>query len=576
MKYTPFLLFALLFGCGNTTKGDAEFETFSQHFIENLWKQNPSWATSVGYHKYDSILTIPNEENRQKSLTFSTQYLDSLKQFDFEKLSKTHQTDYLILENYLKSNAFYINEFKSFEWDPSGYNFGETLFKIMSNKEAKPANIIANLNKFLSNTNAYFTAAKQNIKNPTREHTELALSQLKGTKEMLEKGDIASFFDAQKSEKTQLLASIKDIDGFLEFLQDQLNQIDAGKIKPRSYSIGKELFTKKFDYEIQSKFTAEEIYNKALSRKKEIQGEMYRYASKLWTKYYPNTPIEKDSMLCVQKVIDAACKSHVNRDQFLAEIERQIPILTEFVTSKNLIDMDPTKPLKVRKEPEWMAGVAGASISSPGPYEKNENTYYNVGTLAQYAPEEAESFLREYNQYMLQILNIHEAIPGHYVQLIHANKSPSMIQNIMGNGAFIEGWAVYSERMMMEEGWDKNTSINATESIDEMWLFYLKWHLRAACNTILDYSVHCKNISKVDAMKLLVKEAFQQPAEAEGKWRRATLSQVQLCSYFTGYTDIYEFRQGLKNKDKNFNLKEFHNKLLSFGSPPLKYIETMY
>jgi hypothetical protein len=109
MKYTPFLLLALLFGCGSTTKGDAEFETFSQHFIENLWKQNPGWATSVGYHKYDSILTIPNEENRQKSLTFSTQYLDSLKQFDFEKLSKTHQTDYLILENYLKSNAFYIN-----------------------------------------------------------------------------------------------------------------------------------------------------------------------------------------------------------------------------------------------------------------------------------------------------------------------------------------------------------------------------------------------------------------------------------------------------------------------------------
>jgi uncharacterized protein (DUF885 family) len=221
----------------------------------------------------------------------------------------------------------------------------------------------------------------------------------------------------------------------------------------------------------------------------------------------------------------------------------------------------------VRKEPDYMAGVAGASISAPGPYDKNANTYYNVGSLSGWSKEESESYLREYNDYILQILNIHEAIPGHYTQLVYSNQSPSIIKAILGNGAMIEGWAVYTERMMLESGY-KNS--------DEMWLMYYKWNLRTVCNTILDNSVHTRNMSKQEGINLLTKEAFQQTAEAEGKWKRVTLSQVQLCSYFTGYTEIYDFREELKKEQgKGFNLKQFHEKFLSYGSAPVKYIKEL-
>ena len=129
----------------------------------------------------------------------------------------------------------------------------------------------------------------------------------------------------------------------------------------------------------------------------------------------------------------------------------------------------------------------------------------------------------------------------------------------------IEGWAVYTELMMLESGY-KNS--------DEMWLMYYKWNLRTTCNMILDYSVHTKEMSLEDAMHLLIVEAFQQQAEAEGKWKRVTLSQVQLSSYFTGYTEIYSFREMLKKEQKDaFNLKEFHEKFLSYGSAPVKYIK---
>jgi uncharacterized protein (DUF885 family) len=225
---------------------------------------------------------------------------------------------------------------------------------------------------------------------------------------------------------------------------------------------------------------------------------------KLWNKYLKNKPKPKDSLLLVRNVIEELSKVHCKSEEFQVTIEKQIPELEKFITAKNLIDLDSTKPLVVRKEPEYMKGVAGASISSPGPYDKNGNTYYNVGSLASYTKEAAESYLREYNDYTLQILNIHEAIPGHYTQLVYANQSPSLIKAIFGNNPMIEGWAVYGERMMLENGYP---NLNGP-STDEMWLMYYKWHLRSVCNTILDYSIHVNNMSEKEALNLLMNEAF--------------------------------------------------------------------
>jgi uncharacterized protein (DUF885 family) len=250
-------------------------------------------------------------------------------------------------------------------------------------------------------------------------------------------------------------------------------------------------------------------------------------------------------------------------------VREQIPTLVKFVNEKKLLTQDPSKPLVVRETPPYMRGSgAGASVSAPGPYDKAANTYYNVDPLTDWKPEQAESYLREYNQYTLQILNIHEAIPGHYTQLVYANQSPSLIKAVLGNGAMIEGWAVYSERMMLENGYGNNS--------DEIWLMWDKWNMRVTLNTILDHLVHVGNISEKDAVALLVREGFQEQAEATNKWRRATLSQVQLSSYFTGYTEIYDLREELKKQQsQDFDLKAFHEQFLSYGSAPVQYIRLM-
>ena len=175
--------------------------------------------------------------------------------------------------------------------------------------------------------------------------------------------------------------------------------------------------------------------------------------------------------------------------------------------------------------------------------------------------------MREYNDYVLQILNIHEAIPGHYTQLIYANRNPDIVKTVFGNGAMIEGWACYVERMMLEEGYHKSP---------EMQLFYDKWNLREVCNFILDYNIQCNNWTEKQVMDLIVREAFQEKAEAHEKWNRATLSQVQLASYFSGQTEIYELREDLKKQQgAQFDLKKFHEQFLSYGSVPVKEIRAL-
>ena len=373
----------------------------------------------------------------------------------------------------------------------------------------------------------------------------------------------AKLSDEEKSQLTErskaAVAAIKD---YADYLKNMKND------HPRSFRLGADLYKKKFEYEIQSGYTADEILAKAIAHKNELHQKMAELTIKMWPKYFAGKPMPNDTLVMIRQMIDVLSLIHVQPDSFQVAIEHQLPVLIDFIKKKDLIYIDPSKPLVVRKEPDYMAGVAGASISAPGPYDKKGNTYYNVGSLSGWDKDRAESYLREYNQYILQILNIHEAIPGHYTQLVYANQSPSLIKSLLGASSMIEGWAVYTERMMLEEGYGNNEP--------EMWLMYYKWNLRSTCNFILDNSVHTKNMSKEEAMNLLMNEAFQQKTEAENKWRRVSLTQVQLCCYFTGYTEIYDFREEMKKElgDK-FKLKDFHEKFLSFGSAPVKYIKAL-
>ncbi len=545
-----------------------QFEKYKSSFIEELWKTYPGWASSQGYHKYDSLLVVPDDASRVKELAFLKANLDSLKIVDLGGLSDNNKTDYYMIENQLKSIEWTINEEKTYQWNPSEYNVSGAFAEILNGNYDSLDVRLHNFYLKMANIPAFYEAAKKNIKNPTIEHTQLAIDQNLGGISVFEKDfvDALSKVNFGENEKKRMEyranESVKAIRDFANWLKKLDNKT------PRSFRLGKDLYAKKFEFDIQSGYTVDQIYEKALTHKNELHQKMFVLADKLWSKYMGKELKPNDTLALIRQVIDKISQKHLKPEEFQKDIERQIPILVDFIKQKDLIYIDPSKPLVVRKEPDYMAGVAGASISAPGPYDKGGNTYYNVGSLSGWNKEKSESYLREYNYYILQILNIHEAIPGHYTQLVYSNQSPSLIKSLFGNSAMIEGWAVYSERMMLENGYGNNE--------DEMWLMYYKWNLRSTCNTILDYSVHTKEMTKEAAMDLLMNQAFQQKTEAEGKWRRVNVTQVQLCCYFTGYTEIYDFREELKKQmSDKFNLKQFHEKFLSYGSSPVKYIKEL-
>lgn len=567
------LLSVLFAGCKKsekeqTVRSDKSFENYSAGFIESLWKQYPDWATGAGYHKYDSVLVVPDEKSVQSSITFSKQHLDSLSAFDPAGLSASNRTDFYMIRNLLNESLWSSDTLQSYKWDPTSYNVSGTFAFILNEKYAPLNERLKSIRGRLVNVPSYYNAAKNTVMNPVPELLALAMDQNLGglsvfEKDLLDSVKVSTLEAAEKKqiiERSQLaVAAIKDYVQWLKVLKSE---------KPRSFRLGKDLYARKFAHNIQSAYTADQIYDSAVARKEEVQSKMAGISRQLWPKYFGSKPMPKDSLELIGKMIDTLSANHVKQKDFQTAISDIIPDLIKFINEKKLIGLDPTKPLIVRKEPAYMAGVAGASISAPGPYDKGGNTYYNVGSIENWPKEKAESYLREYNHYIMQILDIHEAIPGHYTQLVYANQSPSLIKSLLGNGAMVEGWAVYTEQMMLENGFGNNQP--------EMWLMWYKWHLRAVCNTILDYSVHAGNMSKEEAMHLLTKEAFQQQAEAEGKWKRVSVSNVQLTSYYTGYKEIIDLRKAYQNKLGNkFDLKSFHEKFLSYGSAPVKYIKEL-
>lgn len=550
---------------------DQQFDGLKKNLLEKIWHLDPEWATTVGYHKYDSVLVILTPARQEGQVNSYRSMLAELRPINRDRLSLNNQTDYRLLEDFFNARIWYATILKPQEWNPAEYNIGGGIAEILIGRYDSLSTRLRNISVKISRAVSYYETAKTNLKNPTVAHTQLAILQNKGTltvlNDLADSVKIARLTPFEKEFLQQRIGTARTaINSYINFLQQEVLPA-ARRGKSRSFRIGKDLFTQKFQHDIQSGYTAEQIYQKALQHKAELHRQMMQITQQLWSEYFPDTP-RPAGLSAVKQLISRISERHVPRDSFLLAIRSQIPQLVAFVNQKKLLTQDTSKPLVVRETPAYMRGVAGASISPPGPYDKSATTYYNVTPLTDYTPAQAESYLREYNYYQLQILNIHEAIPGHYTQLIYANRSPSVVKAVLGNGAMKEGWAVYSERVMLEQGYGNQAP--------EMWLTWYKWNLRVTLNAILDYSVHVLGMTEKEALNLLINEGFQEEAEAREKWKRVTLSQVQLSSYFTGYTEIYDLREEIRKKRGiDFNLKQFHEEFLSYGSAPVRYIREL-
>lgn len=554
---------------------DAAFRAWEERFVAELMAFYPEWAIQVGEYRHAARLTVPDAAARTAELAFLDRQRQQLARFDAAALDPLLRADYHQIANFLASADWRQRTLRAWEWDPSEYNVA-TPFALLLNTEYAPLDerlrtVLARLER----VPAYYAAARASIRRPTREHTQLAIQQNRGVlqlfgDELLAQVEGSALDDREKAVFRERVAATRTaVEGYVAWLTELEPTLTPDYA--RSFRLGRELYEPKFAYDIQSGFTIEQLYERAQGAKERLLVDMEKHARTLWPKYFGRKkPVPQDRNALISQVIAKVSLKHSKPEQFVDDVRAQIPQLERFVREHDLVDQDPTKPLVVRETPPYnpVRGVAIASIDAPGPFNPGAATYYNVNPMSDFTPERQESFLREYNHWMMQILNIHEAVPGHYTQLLHANRSPSVVKSLLGSGPMVEGWAVYAERMMVENGWGNDEP--------ELWLMLDKFQLRTVCNTILDYSVHVLGMSEEEALKLLMQDAFQTETEARGKWRRVQLTSVQLTSYFAGFAEIYDFREQQKLAlGAQFSLKDFHNRFLSYGSVPVKLIKEL-
>jgi uncharacterized protein (DUF885 family) len=272
--------------------------------------------------------------------------------------------------------------------------------------------------------------------------------------------------------------------------------------------------------------------------------------------------------LIIRTALEKAYQRLPARDAIVEVAKESLQQAIDFIREKDFVTV-PDEPVEIIIMPEFRRGVTLAYLDPAGPLDSGQNSFYAVAPLpVDWTDLQVDSFLREYNLFSIQVLTIHEAMPGHYLQLALSNRYPSILRSVLHSGPFVEGWAVYAERVMVDAGYLNNDPL--------MRLIMLKWYLRAVTNAIIDQAIHVDGMSRDAAMKLMIEGGFQEEREAAGKWVRAQLTSTQLSTYFVGYQEHADMRSAVEQAwGDEFTLKRYHDQALSYGSPSIKYVRAL-
>jgi uncharacterized protein (DUF885 family) len=549
---------------------DDAFQRIAHDYIEQYLQSNPEDATELGDHRFDGQLTDYSLATRAKDLATQKQFRVKLNAIEGSQLTGANSIDFRILKENIDYQIFQAEELKEPDWNPLIYmqSLANSLYLLVARDFAPAERRIPNLRQRMEAIPRVIAQAKANLQHPPRVHTETAIEQTQGAINLVREG-LSPLLDQAPQVKNDI-ASLQEktataLDDYKRWLQNDLLPRSDG-----NFRLGAEKFRKKLHFALASDLSMEEIMKRAQADLQQTQTAIYATALPLYKKYFPNADSATlaDKRKVTAAVLDKLAEQHPDDATVVGYAQKILGEATDFVRQRNLVNI-PNVPLDVIAMPEFKRGVAIAYCDSPGPLDKTGKTFFAVApTPMDWSKQRKESFFREYNNYMIRDLTVHEAMPGHYLQLAHANEflAPTLVRAIFRSGTFIEGWAVYCEQMMAEQGYGG----------PEVKMQQLKMRLRAIANAILDQSIHAGNMNEKEAMDLMMKQTFQQEGEAVAKWKRARLTSAQLSTYFVGATEHLDLRAAEQKKlGHDFNLKKYNDQVVSFGSPPVKYVREL-
>jgi uncharacterized protein (DUF885 family) len=555
---------------------DQQFEALAQRYLKEAPEQSPASATALGDHRFDDRLDDVSTAGWEARLAFTELYLAAFEPIDRTRLSRANQVDALLLLHELQYDRWKSRTLQDWRWNPLIYTriAGDGLYNLLAREFAPAPERLKNLGKRLDEM-PRFLAQVREVLEPARVpkvHAETAARQNAGLISMLDGQIAAQIATLPAEEQVPLRASVAKARTALSQHQIWLDKRLTPEAKG-NFRLGADLYDQKLSYALFSPLSREEIRARAESEIAATRATMYELAAtvlkgKRGSPATPAKPSASQQQRAIKAALELAYAERPKREAVLDTARATLVDATQFVREKDLVKV-PDEPLEIIVMPEFQQGVALAYCDSPGPLESGLETFYAVSPIPeQWTRAQTDSFLREYNTRSIHNLTIHEAMPGHYLQLAHASQYPSTLRKVLASGPFTEGWAVYSERVMVDEGYMNGDPL--------MRLIQLKWYLRTIVNALLDQAVHVDGISREAAMKLMIETSFQEEREAAAKWTRAQLTSAQLPVYFVGAQEHIALRAEAEQRmGAAFSLRGYHDQVLSYGSPPVRFARAL-
>ncbi len=551
---------------------DAKFADLSKRWLDGWLRLNPVYATQVGDHRFDAEVDDYSPVARQNVIAFSKKMLAELDAIDTAGLSRENQVDALILRNQLRGDIWTIETLQGWAWDPQYYSgsAGSAIYNLMAREFAPMPQRLKSATLRMEKIPAIFAQARKNL-DPARVpkiHAETAARQNRGVLDLIDQFIAPNAGQLQGEDRERLDAAVAGLRKAVAEHQAWLDKTLVPNAKG-DFRIGAKLYDEKLQFALMSPLSRAEIKQRAEAEIKRLRGEMYAISQGLLkdkpgSPDMPAAPSEAQQQNAIEAALELTYVDRPARDKVVDFAKQTLVEATAFTRAKNLVTV-PDDPVKIILMPEFQRGFSVAYCDSPGPLDKGLDTYYAISPIPDdWSQQQADSFLREYNNRVIHLLTIHEAMPGHYLEGAHSAKHPSTLRAVLRSGTFVEGWGIYAEALMIEAGYKADDPLMA--------LAYRKWRLRGIANAILDQAVHVDGISREDAMKLMTVTTFQQEREAAGKWVRAQLSSAQLPTYFVGSQEHFDMRKAAEQRDgAKFDLKAYHDKVLSYGAPPVRF-----
>jgi uncharacterized protein (DUF885 family) len=547
---------------------DAEFEGVAEEYVKTYLAAHPLQGTALGFHEYDGKISDYSRLALDAELSRLRRFDDRLAKFDPAKLSPRQSIDLRILQAAVKRDLFEMQDMSVFERNPMVYARAGDVNVYIKRNFAPLEDRVRSLVAIESQIPNILIAARTNLdENLPKPFVELAIQIAKGSADFLKK-DLVAAVSGLKDEQLRVAFQTANRKA-ANALSDYATWLEREKLPKATldFALGEEKFGRFLAQTELVNLPPQKVLEIGMTQLKAEQ-EAFAEAAK---KIDPNKP--------ATEVFKQIQSEHPASDKLIPDTAKDLDKIRKYVVSRRLVGIPSEVRAKVKETPQYLRATSFASMDTPGPFEKRatEAYYYVTPTEEDWPAQEKEEWLTAFNYYTSDIVSIHEVYPGHYVQFLHLNASPaSRVEKIFGSYAFIEGWAHYCEKMMVDDGFGSPSNSSPSEDDVKRAAKYRMAQADEAllrlCRLCVSIKVHTQNMSIDEATKFFQDDCYYEQKPARQEAMRATFDPGYL-NYALGKLQILKLRDDYKAQQGNdFSLLKFHNEMLSHGMPPIRLL----